>query len=206
MIGSARRSSDIWWPVRNNGRTALNRADADDLFAHFLIDVEMCSCQLTSRIKQAIGSVQLFAQRCLMGLEPRRSDRRSRMGAVEDLDENYRVWEANRKIWLYPENWIEPELRDDKTPFFKELESELLQSDLDDAAAEQALLHYLEKLDRGRRVWRSSASLKTRTSTPARIRPNLPRAAHLLLSSAATARPNLDALGKWSSSTSKATI
>jgi hypothetical protein len=24
---------------------------------------------------------------------------------------NYRVWEANRKVFLYPENWIEPELR-----------------------------------------------------------------------------------------------
>ncbi len=42
----------------------------------------------------------------------------------------YRVWEANRKIFLYPENWIEPELRDDKSPFFEELEGELLQNDL----------------------------------------------------------------------------
>jgi len=25
--------------------------------------------------------------------------------------ERYRVWDANRKIFLYPENWIEPELR-----------------------------------------------------------------------------------------------
>jgi SpoVK/Ycf46/Vps4 family AAA+-type ATPase len=24
---------------------------------------------------------------------------------------NYRVWDANRKIFLYPENWIEPDLR-----------------------------------------------------------------------------------------------
>ena len=24
---------------------------------------------------------------------------------------NYRVWDANRKVFLYPENWIEPELR-----------------------------------------------------------------------------------------------
>jgi hypothetical protein len=24
---------------------------------------------------------------------------------------NYRVWNANRKIFLYPENWVEPELR-----------------------------------------------------------------------------------------------
>jgi hypothetical protein len=39
---------------------------------------------------------------------------------------NYRVWEANRKVFLYPEKWIEPELRDDKTPFFKELDNDLL--------------------------------------------------------------------------------
>ena len=24
---------------------------------------------------------------------------------------NYRVWDANRQVFLYPENWIEPELR-----------------------------------------------------------------------------------------------
>ena len=27
----------------------------------------------------------------------------------------YRVWEANRTIFLFPENWLEPEPRDDKT-------------------------------------------------------------------------------------------
>ena len=126
--------------------TTAGNADAHALYSHFLIDVEMSSCQLTSRIKQAMGSVQLFAQRCLMGFEA---------GVVTDDPKwtqwawmkNFRVWEANRKIWLYPENWIEPELRDDKTPFFKDLENELLQSDLTDASAEVALRHYLEKLD-----------------------------------------------------------
>src|SRR4029077_15410060 len=24
---------------------------------------------------------------------------------------NYRIWDANRRIFLYPENWIEPDLR-----------------------------------------------------------------------------------------------
>jgi hypothetical protein len=28
-----------------------------------------------------------------------------------DWHKRYRVWDANRKIFLYPENWIEPELR-----------------------------------------------------------------------------------------------
>ena len=45
----------------------------------------------------------------------------------------YRIWEANRKVFLYPENWIEPELRDDKTPFFEALENELMRSSIDRA-------------------------------------------------------------------------
>ena len=60
---------------------------------------------------------------------------------------NYRVWEAARKVFLYPENWIQAELRDDKSPFFKELENELMQGDLTHEHAERALLHYLEKLN-----------------------------------------------------------
>lgn len=131
-------------PAKWNATVA--KADANDLFTYFLIDVEMSSCQLTSRIEQAIGSVQLLAQRCLMGLE---KDIQTSDGkwAQWDWMKNFRVWEANRKIFLYPENWIEPDLRDNKTPFFKDLESELLQSNLDNAAAEQALMRYLEKLD-----------------------------------------------------------
>jgi hypothetical protein len=59
----------------------------------------------------------------------------------------YRVWEANRKIFLYPENWLEPELRDGKSSFFQELESELLKSDITNDLAETAFLGYLKKLD-----------------------------------------------------------
>ena len=28
----------------------------------------------------------------------------------------YRIWEANRKVFLDPENYLEPELRDDAKP------------------------------------------------------------------------------------------
>lgn len=120
-------------------------ADSGELFGHFLIDVEMSPVTLTSRIKQAISSVQLFVQRCRLNLEFQVAP------AAIDADRwawmrNYRVWEANRKVFLYPENWIEPELRDDKTPFFSELESELLQSDLTGESAEVAAGNFLEKL------------------------------------------------------------
>lgn len=38
---------------------------------------------------------------------------------------NYRVWEANRKAFVYPENWIEPDLHHDNSAYFKELEKKL---------------------------------------------------------------------------------
>jgi hypothetical protein len=122
--------------------------DADSLFEFFLIDVQMDPCMETSRIKQAISSVQLFIQRWFLGLE-------EKYGMSHDaLDrdrwewmQRYRVWEANRKVFLYPENWIEGNLRDDKSPFFKELESELLQKDINRQNVEDALKAYLYKVD-----------------------------------------------------------
>ena len=137
------RAALVGWLVAREQKDELC---ATDLYEHFLLDIDMSPCQLTSRIKQAISTVQLFVQRALMNLEtePELS--------TDDAREwqwmkNYRVWEANRKVFLYPENWIEPELRDDKTPLFEDLENELLQGEVTADAAEQAAMRYLESLD-----------------------------------------------------------
>lgn len=119
----------------------------DKLFEYFLIDVQMDSCLKTSRIKQAISSVQLFIDRCLYNLEDNISP--SAINAKQwEWMKRYRVWEANRKIFLHPENWLDPSLRSTKSPFFKEFEGELLQSDINDELATKALLNYLEKVDK----------------------------------------------------------
>ncbi|HEX8088032.1 MAG TPA: neuraminidase-like domain-containing protein [Blastocatellia bacterium] len=117
----------------------------DKLFEYFLMDVEMEPCMQTSRIRHALSSVQLFIERCLMNLEPRASIASNTAKQWEWM-KRYRVWEANRKVFLFPENWLEPELRDDKSPFFKEIESELLQSEITEDTAATALLNYLSKL------------------------------------------------------------
>jgi len=132
--------------LKKLGLSVTNGLNANDLFGRFLLDVEMSPCMMTSRIVQATNAVQLFVQRILMNLEPEVSL------TPEDAREwswmkNYRVWEANRKVFISPENWIEPELRDDKTPLFKELESDLLQNDVTPDTAETAYLRYLEGLD-----------------------------------------------------------
>ena len=70
---------------------------------------------------------------------------------IDDSDwkwlKNYRVWEANRKVFLYPENWIEPELRDDKSPLFQALERTILQQEIKNDNVEAAFADYLEGLD-----------------------------------------------------------
>lgn len=122
-------------------------SDSNALFDHFLVDVEMSSCQVTTRIAQAISSVQIFIQRALMNLEPDMTISADDGTHWTTWMQNYRVWEANRKVFLYPENWIDPDLRDDKTPFFKDFENELVQGEITDARAEEAFMHYLDKLD-----------------------------------------------------------
>lgn len=120
--------------------------NTNEMYEHFLLDVEMSSCFMTSRIKNAISSLQLWVQRITMNLEP------TIAFSDEDASEwkwrkYYRVWEAGRKVFLYPENWIEPELRDDKSSFFEELEDELLQDEVNDQNVEKAYRNYLTKLD-----------------------------------------------------------
>ena len=121
-------------------------ADVDDLYGYYLIDPQMSACTMTSRTVLASSSVQLLVQRILMNLE---SDMEfSRKHAEEwQWRKYYRVWEANRKVFLWPENWIEPELRDDKSTFFQELENELLQDELNEETVERVFVNYLHKLD-----------------------------------------------------------
>ena len=131
--------------LRANPETAhINTPEK--LFEYFLMDVQMEPCMQTSRIRHALSSVQLFIERSLMNLEPQVAP--LVIDAAQwQWKKRYRMWEANRKIFLYPENWLEPELRDNQSPFFKETISELLQSDITEEKAATALLTYLSKLD-----------------------------------------------------------
>ena len=120
--------------------------DADGLFEYFLIDVQMSACMDTSRIVQANAAVQMFINRCLLNLEKEISPEAIDKERWEWM-KNYRVWEANRKVFLYPENWLEPEWRNDRSEFFKELESYLVQNDITERSVEQAFRKYLMSLN-----------------------------------------------------------
>lgn len=120
--------------------------DADSLYDRYLIDVQMSPCMTTTRLLQTVAAVQLFVQRCVMNLEPAVS--------AGDVDpdgrwrwiKNYRVWEANRKVFLHPENWLFPELRDDKSETFRAFEGVLTQSEANAENADRAVREYLDSL------------------------------------------------------------
>lgn len=118
----------------------------EQLYEHFLIDLGMEPVVQTSRIRLAISSVQLFIQRSLLNLE-----RRVKPSAINSKHwewmKRYRAWEANRKIFLFPENWLEPEFRDNKTHLFSELEGALLQGDVSSDLVEDAFFKYLQHFE-----------------------------------------------------------
>ncbi|MFY9488418.1 MAG: neuraminidase-like domain-containing protein, partial [Solirubrobacterales bacterium] len=149
-----RTAQPIFDRLRQRQRDALvahvmhteNFERVEQLFEYFLIDPGMEPVVQTSRIRLAIASLQIFIQRCLLNLEPKVSPATINSDQWQWM-KRYRVWEANRKIFLYPENWLEPEFRDDKTHLFTELEGALLQGDVSSDLVEDAFLTYLKKLD-----------------------------------------------------------
>lgn len=118
---------------------------ADNLYEFLLIDVKRAGCQDISYIKEALNASQLYLQRCRLNLE------RNAVINKTDLPDiywewimNYRVWEANREVFLYPENYIDPSLRESKTDLFKELENNLSQGNVTKQSVEAAYKKYLD--------------------------------------------------------------
>jgi hypothetical protein len=97
-------------------------------------------------VQHAISAVQLFTERVLMNLDPEVSPSLVNREQWEWM-KRYRLWEANREVFLWPENWLEPELRDNQSSFFRQTMGELLQSDITDDSAATALLGYLSSLE-----------------------------------------------------------
>ncbi|MEM7712244.1 MAG: neuraminidase-like domain-containing protein [Cyanobacteria bacterium P01_A01_bin.68] len=122
-----------------------------DLYEKLLIDVSMGSCGTTSRVKEAIAATQLYFHRYFVNLEDidikgfQDEEVKLKLKEWWKWMRNYRVWEANRKVFLYPENYIRPELRDTKTPGFQTLESDLLQGEISIESAAQAFKKYLDE-------------------------------------------------------------
>lgn len=113
-----------------------------DLSEYLLLDLEMSGCDTTSLVAQAIASVQTYMQRCRLQLEPEVA-----RVAIPDVWwewlSSYRIWEANRKIFLYPENYLDPTLRKGKTPLFEDYEGKVGGNEVNDANIDKAYTEFM---------------------------------------------------------------
>ena len=91
-----------------------------DLYEFFLLDADMGGCFRTSRVVAAISTLQLYAERCRQGLERTRPVTHPNVphvtvppGCIKtdhwEWRKNFRVWQANRKVFLYPESYLDPD-------------------------------------------------------------------------------------------------
>ena len=127
---------------------------AGDLYHHFLTDVMVEGCARTSKVVAATSSLQLYVHRVMMNLEatdgpPAVVARFADPRRQEEMTwrKNFQVWVANRKVFLHPELYLEPGLRDDKTPLFNALEDTLLQQEINDANVDDAYARYVVGFD-----------------------------------------------------------
>lgn len=131
--------------------------DAHELYAFFLCDVEMEGCARTSPIVAATSSLQLYLNRIVLNLEEDRTPVtdpnhvRVSLPADAALElrwrKNFRVWQANRKVFLFTHHYLEPTLLDRKTPLLEELEQTLLQKEVNADNALDAYGAYLSGFD-----------------------------------------------------------
>ena len=119
---------------------------ADQLFEYFLIDTQTQPPVETSRIVLALSLVQLFIERIIRNLETQVSP--------ADIDvtkwlwmKRYSVWQANREVFLWPENWLYCEYTTISRRFWQKMMSALLQSDITDDPATEAYLDYLSNFE-----------------------------------------------------------
>jgi len=130
----------------------LGFGSRSDIYDFFLLDPDMGGCFRTSRVVSAISALQTYVQRCRQDLEQTRPGAPvpeirvppSCIRAGEwEWRKNFRLWQANRKVFLFPESYLDPGLLDIKTPLFEDLENDLLQQKITMESATDAYQRYL---------------------------------------------------------------
>src|SRR5262249_50805908 len=115
-----------------------------DISDYLLTDIEMEPCAETSRTRFAIAAAQRLVTQTLAQME------RLLLTAEQETEWRsifqYRLWEVRQKILLYPENWVKFGRHLHKSSEFEELERSLLQGDLTEEKASEALTRFVEQM------------------------------------------------------------
>ncbi|MGI3746584.1 MAG: neuraminidase-like domain-containing protein [Janthinobacterium lividum] len=131
------------------GNAALSPAlTKDDLYEYLLIDNQVTGQVDTSRVAQSIASVQQHIHAIYNGMEPGYANAsRESLTLWREGMSQYSVWAGYQMLADYPENYLDPTLRLDKTSMFETFESEIAQARLSRDSVQSALGNYLQAFE-----------------------------------------------------------
>ncbi|MCI8211520.1 hypothetical protein AUC61_18485 [Pseudomonas sp. S25] len=130
------------------GSTPNRIATENDLYEYLLIDNQVSAQVDTSRVAQGIASVQQHIHAIYNGMEPGYSGvSDEQLTLWREGMAQYSLWSGYQMLQDYPENYLDPTLRLDKTTMFKTFESELAQARLSKDAVQRALGNYLQAFE-----------------------------------------------------------
>jgi hypothetical protein len=123
----------------------LPSTSEETLSDYLLLNLESSPNVLTSRIRLAMTAVQVFIDRWFrdwynIALPPDSIRKRW------EWARNYRLFEANRKVFFFPESWATPTNRRPVSGAFGRFAALLDQGDLSDDTIERGLTSYLDEL------------------------------------------------------------
>ncbi|AZC51707.1 putative insecticidal toxin [Pseudomonas chlororaphis subsp. piscium] len=125
--------------------------DRDKLYSWLLLDNQVSAQVKTTRLAEAISSVQLYVNRALSGLEQgeRAGVVKSRRFFIDwdSYNKRYSTWAGVSQLVYYPENYIDPTLRIGQTGMMDEMLQTLSQSQLTSDTVENAFKTYMTRFE-----------------------------------------------------------
>ncbi|MDE9463337.1 neuraminidase-like domain-containing protein [Xenorhabdus bovienii] len=118
----------------------------DDLYQYLLIDNQVSAAIKTTRVAEAIASIQLYVNRTLEGVEENADAGVITRQFFTDWDQynkRYSTWAGVSQLVYYPENYIDPTMRIGQTKMMDTLLQQISQSQLNSDIVEDAFMSYL---------------------------------------------------------------
>lgn len=154
-INESRRDALVNYAIANNsfGKKPLN--NPDELYQYLLLDTQIGSEVKTSKVAEAISSLQLYIERSIEGVEPdAAADKVAKHFSTDQFLHNwstynkrYARWAGKEKLKYYAADYIDPTLRYNKTELFTAFEQSINQGKLTENAITKALQKYLIQYD-----------------------------------------------------------
>lgn len=128
----------------------LNLVTSDDIYHYLLIDNKVSSEIKTTKIEQAIASIQLYINESLsLDMENVNSPIKSRQFFIDwdKYNKRYSTWSGVSLLAYYPENYIDPTVRIGQTKMMDTLLQSISQNSINSDTVDDAFKTYLTSFE-----------------------------------------------------------